>query len=254
MKKYVVHYTKGSGREYLEGIIPDAQFITQFDKEDPFVSWVKTYTQTSVCMPYLSCNIKHIEAMKHMIDNDIKEAFIFEDDVVFIDDWEKKFMNCKNAYFKDADFIKIGNLHELSFNQAPLMVGNNGGAEGQYVTLKFAKEFIDNVNLDHTIDIMHHGFLKGASIPCIPVCAQTSIMSRAGGGNHQDEPLPNWIEYIRSYHSRKKFKYEDLLKEYEQFKMRKAKLEDLFAARYNKRVEIKRVEYVYKNEFMEFLK
>ena len=52
----------------------------------------------------------------------------------------------------------------------------------------------------------------------------------------------------------KKFKYEDLLKEYEQFKVRKAKLEDLFAARYNKRVEIKRVEYVYKNEFMEFLK
>jgi hypothetical protein len=122
------------------------------------------------------------------------------------------------------------------------------------VTLKFAKEFIDNVNLDHTIDIMHHGFLKGASIPCIPVCAQTSIMSRAGGGNQQDEPLPNWIEYVRSYHSRKKFKYEDLLKEYEQFKVRKAKLEDLFAARYNKRVEIKRVEYVYKNEFMEFLK
>ncbi len=48
MKKYVVHYTKGSGREYLEGIIPDAQFITQFDKEDPFVFGVKTYTQTSV--------------------------------------------------------------------------------------------------------------------------------------------------------------------------------------------------------------
>jgi len=34
--------------------------------------------------------------------------------------------------------------------------------------------------------------------------------------------------------------------------MRKAKLEDLFAARYNKRVEIKRVEYVYKMNLWNF--
>ena len=254
MKKYVVHYTKGSGREYLESIIPDAQFITQFDKEDPFVSWVKTYTQTSVCMPYLSCNIKHIEAMKHMIDNDIKEAFIFEDDVVFIDDWKNKFMNCKNAYFKDADFIKLGNLHELSFNQAPLMVGNNGGSEGQYVTLKFAKELLNKINMEMGIDIMYHGLLGGENIPCIPVCAQTSIITRGDMDMLQMETLPEWRQYIHTYHRRSLFKYEDLLKEYEQFKVRKAKLEDLFAARYNKRVEIKRVEYVYKNEFMEFLK
>jgi len=257
MKKYVVHYTKGNGpnvRKYLESIIPDAHFITQYDKEDFFVSWVKTYTETDVCMPYLSCNLKHLEAMKDMVDNNIEEAFIFEDDVVLIDDWENKFMTIKNKHFSDAEYIKMGNLHELSYDQAPLIVGNNGGAEGQYVTLKYAKRFLNNVNLEHTIDIMEHGLLNGGPIPCIPVCAQTSIITRYGGGNNQDKPLPNWIEYVRSYHSRKLFKYEELLKGYEKFKERKAKLEDLFFERYGKRVEINRVEYVYRNEFMASLK
>jgi GR25 family glycosyltransferase involved in LPS biosynthesis len=256
MKKYVVHYTKGNGpnvRKYLEGIIPDAHFITQYDKEDFFVSWVKTFTGTNTCMPYLSCNLKHIEALKDMVDNNIEEAFIFEDDVVFIDDWENKFMTVKRKYFDSADYIKMGNLHELSYDQAPLMVGNNGGAEGQYVTLEFAKKFLKKVNVEHTIDIMHHGFLGGGAIPCIPVCAQTSIITRYGAGNNQDEPLPEWREYTMTYHQRKFFEYDTLLKEYESFLKRKAKLEELFFKRYGKRVEIKRVEYVYKNEFMALL-
>ena len=45
-----------------------------------------------------------------------------------------------------------------------------------------------------------------------------------------------------------------LLDEYEKFKTRKVIVENLFFERYGKRVDIKRIDYIYRNEFMEFLK
>lgn len=250
MKTYIIHYSRGGGREDLERLIPGAHFITQYDREDMFCQWLKCRTDSKLCMSYISCNVKHFEALKDMVDNDIEEAFIFEDDVVLIEDWESKFMEMKMNHFKNAEYIKMGCLHELSIENAPLMVGNNGGTEGQYVTLRFAKELLNKINMDNTIDLVHHGFLHGGGIPCIPVCTQTSIITRGDSDSNQKEPLTEWREYVRTYHQRSLFKYELLLKDFETFVKRKLRLEDLFFKKYNKRVDIKRVDYIYKNEFM----
>ena len=196
MKTYVIHYSKGNQREEMKKLLPNAHFISQYDREDPFCSWLKFVTKSKVCMSYISCNIKHLEALKDMVDNNIPEAFIFEDDVVFIDDWETKFMKTKNKYCKSNDYIKMGCLHALSIKDEPYIVHNNGGTEGQYVTLQFAKEFLKLVNFDNTIDLMHHGFLGGGSIPCIPVCSQTSIISRFDEENNQTVELMEWKKYI----------------------------------------------------------
>ncbi len=254
MKTYIIHYSRGSGREDLETMLPGAHFITQYDREEIFCSWLKYRTDSKLCMSYISCNVKHFEALKDMVDNDIKEAFIFEDDVVLIEDWESKFMEIKMRYFENADYIKMGCLHELSIENAPIIVGNNGGTEGQYVTLKFAKELLNKINMDNTIDLVHHGLLHGENIPCIPVCTQTSIITRGDMESNQKETLPGWREYVKTYHQRSLFKYDLLLKDFETFVKRKLRVEELFFKKYNKRVDIKRIDYIYKNEFMELLK
>ena len=254
MKTYIIHYSRGSGREDLETMLPGAHFITQYDREEIFCPWLKYRTDSKLCMSYISCNVKHFEALKDMVDNDIKEAFIFEDDVVLIEDWESKFMEIKMRYFENADYIKMGCLHELSIENAPIIVGNNGGTEGQYVTLKFAKELLNKINMDNTIDLVHHGLLHGENIPCIPVCTQTSIITRGDMESNQKETLPGWRESVKTYHQRSLFKYDLLLKDFETFVKRKLRVEELFFKKYNKRVDIKRIDYIYKNEFMELLK
>jgi GR25 family glycosyltransferase involved in LPS biosynthesis len=252
MKTYIIHYTKGNGptvRKEMEKSFPDAHFITQYDREDLFCSWIKFRTGSKLCPTYISCNVKHLEALKDMVDNQIEEAFIFEDDAVLIKDWESIFMEHKKKYFDDADYIKMGCLHELSIEKGSLTVTNNGGTEGQYVTLKFATEFLKNVNMENTIDLMHHGILGGGPVPCIPVCAQTSIISRGDTDSNQTDPLPDWREYIKTYMTRTRFNYDNLLKDYENFKKRKVIVENLFFERYSKRIDIKRIEYIYRNEF-----
>ena len=252
MKTYIIHYTKGNGpnvRKEMEKLFPGAHFITQYDREDLFCSWIKYKTRSKLCPTYISCNVKHFEALKDMVDNQIEEAFIFEDDAVLIKDWESKFTEFKKACFQNVDYIKMGCLHRLTLKNSPFMVANNGGTEGQYVTLKFATEVLKKINMDHTIDLIHHAILGCRPVPCIPVCAQTSIITRGDTDSNQTEPLPDWKEYIQTYMTRDLFNYNELLEEYEKFKTRKEVVENLFFERYDKRVDIKRIEYIYNNEF-----
>lgn len=251
MKTYIIHYSKGVGREELEKLLPGAHFITQYDREDMFCSWLKFVTKSKVCMSYISCNIKHLEALKNMVDNNIPEAFIFEDDVVLIEDWETTFIEIKNKYFETREYIKMGCLYEFNIGNEPLIVYNNGGTEGQYVTLKFATEFLKCVNIDNTIDLMHHGFLDDKGIPCIPVCSQTSIISRSDITNHQTEELMEWKKYVADYKTLPRFDYFEALEKYEKFKIHKKYVEELFYKKYNKYIDIKNINYIYRNELTE---
>ena len=243
MKTYIIHYSKGGGRDELEKILPGAHFITQYDREDTFCSWLKFVTKTKVCMSYISCNVKHLEALKDMVDNNIPEAFIFEDDVVLIEDWESKFMEVKKKHFDSADYIKMGCLHELRIENSPIIVSNNGGTEGQYVTHKFATEFLKRVNIDNTIDLMHHGFMDAKSIPCIPVCSQTSIISRGDLESNQKEELMEWKQYVSIYKTLPCFNYFEALEKYEKFQNHKKYVEELFYKKYNKHIDIKNINY-----------
>ena len=251
MKTYIIHYSKGDGKSELEKLLPSAHFITQYDREDMFCSWLKFITKSKLCMTYISCNIKHLEALKDMVDNNIPEAFIFEDDVVLIDNWESIFMEYKKKHFDSCDYIKMGCLHELRIENGPVVVCNNGGAEGQYVTLSFATEFLKRLNIDNAIDLMHHGFMGGEGIPCIPVCSQTSIISREDFESHQKVETMDWRKYVSIYNTLPCFNYFDALEKYEKFINHKNVVEELFYKKYNKRVNIKNMNYIYRNDLTE---
>ena len=66
-----------------EPVLENAQWITQYDRSDFLCDYVKHVTKSPMCLANVSLHLKHLEALKDMVDNDIHEAMIFEDDVVF---------------------------------------------------------------------------------------------------------------------------------------------------------------------------
>jgi GR25 family glycosyltransferase involved in LPS biosynthesis len=255
MKTYIIHYSRNNEtlKEELLNKFPDAHIITQFDREDEFIPWIKYYTTSPLEMAMVSCNVKHYEALRDMVENDIEEAIIFEDDVVVIKDWKNKFMDIKNKYSPAQDYIKLGCLHRYNIDNlehGAIVVGNNGGTEGQYVTKTFAKMVLQNLRVDNTIDLIHHACLKNRQIPCIPICSQTSIISNHDSYGHKyDMDMGHWKDYIVNYFDGKLYNYYELLKQYDIFKKKKKEVENAFYEKYNTNVDIKRIDYVYNNEF-----
>lgn len=255
MYTYIVHYSKNKELgEELEERFPNAHIIKEYDREDIFVSWMKYITKSNQELSMVSCNIKHFEALKHMVDNDIEEAFIFEDDVVLRKDWETLFMENKKKYFRDEMYIKMGCFHRINIDTLPvdmMWIANNGGTEAQYVTKRFAQIMLKNIRMDNTIDLIHQGCLRSATIPFIPVATQTSVITRNDDAGHisYTKAVP-WREYVKNYYSSNTlFNYYELVEEFDIFLKRKKEIENAFFNRYNKRVDIKRIDYIYKNEF-----
>ena len=88
MKIYIIHYSKRPDvRNNLEEYAPflkNATWMNRYDREDMFCSWIKFFTKSKLTLAYISNYIKHIECLKDMIDNNIEEAFIFEDDTCIL--------------------------------------------------------------------------------------------------------------------------------------------------------------------------
>ena len=139
-------------------------------------------------------------------------------------------MEIKNKYSPAQDYIKLGCLHRYNIDNlehGAIVVGNNGGTEGQYVTKTFAKMVLQNLRVDNTIDLIHHACLKNRQIPCIPICSQTSIISNHDSYGHKyDMDMGHWKDYIVNYFDGKLYNYDELLKQYDIFKKKKKEVEN----------------------------
>ena len=252
MKYYVIHYTGGVRRkeELLKRApwLKDATWITKWDREDIFCDFVKHVTKSPLCPNYMSLQLKHFETLYDMVINNVEEAMIFEDDVVFQENWEEKFNAVPIP--DDINYVKLGCLHEKKHDGTLQTIYNNGGIEATYVKLPFAKEYLNEIAFIHTVDILQWGFFLQRNIPLymIPVCGQLSFITGDSSSTKQTEPLPPWREVIQYYTKIPKYKYTDLLEQYEDFKCKKQKVEELFEKTYNQKVDIKRIDYVYNNE------
>jgi len=254
MYTFIVHYSKHEELgEELKERFPNAHILKEHDREDIFIPWMKYFTKSNQELAMVSCNIKHFDALKYMVDNDIEEAFIFEDDVVLIKDWETRFIENKKKYFPNEIYIKMGSFFSINIDNLKDMIkiGNNGGTEAQYVTKKFAQIMLNNIRMDNTIDLIYHGCLRSQPIPMIPVATQTSVIERNDYEGHKsDTILVPWVEYVKNYYTTNTlFNYYELVKSFDFFIKKKEYIEDAFFNKYNKHIDIKRIDYVYNNEF-----
>lgn len=184
MKYYIIHYTKNTDRRKLleQQIQGDIEWIEKYDREDPFVAKVKEKTKSPLNLREISTCLKHFEALNRMVQENITEAIILEDDVVFY----PEFATAKP--FHVCGFLRlglgVGILPKNQVNAPPrghkIYISNNpGGCEAQWVSLKFAKLAVDNINFDAPIDLYHCALLTsytGEKLRCMNLCYQTSLL------------------------------------------------------------------------------
>ena len=135
---FITHYTKLTDRkkfmlQQLNKHNIKATFINDFDNEELTDADKSMFNQTSLKIEEISLMCKHFNVYNYMIENDIKQAIIFEDDVLIYDN----FINNIISYFKqlpsDWDFLFFGsgwNLHVpksiIKDNTNVYLKGNNG--------------------------------------------------------------------------------------------------------------------------------
>ena len=246
MKIYITNYSKNIERlKKLECdpelIGKNIRWVNEWDQEDLFVKWVKWYTKSDQTTGHLSNFLKHMWCLNDMLKNNIEEAIILEDDVVFETNWLEKFelTRKKQQHFK---YIKMGCSGQagLVYQQDKFYLLNNfGGSEAQFVHQDFAYTTLKNLDFQHSIDIFYVGILflaKFPGEPCIPVCSQTSLYENITTTGTNESKI-DWKDYVINFPTYKKYIFQDLLAEFEKFKFKKEQFEYEFNERFNYKIE-----------------
>ena len=213
MKTYIIHHpTLTERRANLEaelkrvGLV-DVEWVTSFPPDHPVIQKVKDMTGTKISNGYISGSLKHYDALSRMVRDNIKEALVLEDDVIF-----SKFFNVTKIP-REFPYVKLGKGVDdmrIELGDKPILIGNNAGLEAYYVKRLFAKDFIDNLDILWTIDTEQHAYLVDNGIPlvCVPMCYQNFITSVS---DTRDYGI-SWIQYIKNYATSQKVSFnKDLL-------------------------------------------
>lgn len=242
MKHFVIHYPKLKERkEFLiehlkERGVNDVEWVEGYNMDDPFVNWLSNKVNNKMPMGHFSGFVKHLIVLKQMVDRNIREAIVCEDDVLFHKDYHLI------KFPPNLMFVKLGigvNFH-LEPGIHPVMVGNLGGNEANYITLEFARQFLNEIHFGHSSDIVYQAFLAHRDYPlvCIPVAHQTSLLdgqSVCGGSE-----MPNWINYIKNWRNYSKYSWNQILDDYKNV----THAEDFFEKNFGKRIKITNCEYI----------
>jgi hypothetical protein len=246
MKHFVVHWPKLADRkEFLKGQlaqhgITDVEWVedTPGNADGPFIKWLHQRTKATMAPGFLACSAKHYWILNEMVRRNIPKAIILEDDAVLHESYGRMKIP------EDLDFVKLGMGVNWYMNPGPdpISIGNFGCSEAQYVTLKFAKELVQNLNFGHCADIVYWAHLlhTGRPLVCIPVCHQTSLLegSSSTGGEHPG--APSLGRFIQLWPELPKFSWPDLMAEYQE----RATVEAEFEANFGKKLDITNAEYI----------
>lgn len=238
---FVVHYSKNNERYKDLGF--NERWVTEWDKEDTFVKWVKWYTKSPLSVSQLSCFLKHVWCLKNMEKTDM---IVLEDDVVFENDWFAKFNTIQRP--ENVLFIKLGSIFkDIPYTHGIYQIGNPGGTEALWIHKKFAEVALDNLNFEQTVDIFYGAVLNMLCHPilCVPVCSQTSTYTQNTTINADtNKDLVNWINYINHFDKFKKYSFEQLWSEYEKFMINKTNWETKFNERFNCNIQLNDYNYL----------
>jgi GR25 family glycosyltransferase involved in LPS biosynthesis len=132
----------------------------------------------------MGCVFSHFKVLKHIIDNQIPVATVFEDDVHFHPQWKELAPEYLSKTPKDFDVIFIGNgLDSCRFSPNPLKITTESCfcTHAYIVTLEGAKKLL-NTMLYWRHDLFHHPSHKVEGLYIVDVMIkhmQNLINSRA---------------------------------------------------------------------------
>jgi GR25 family glycosyltransferase involved in LPS biosynthesis len=208
MKYYIIHYTKNTERrafleKQLEDFgITDVEWIKEYDREDPLIPALHAATKSPMSVKDFSGFSKHMLAMQRMVDNDIKEAVILEDDVVFYPEFREATFHHKTGFLRLGPGVAILEQNKPPRGLKVFLTSNPGGAEAQWVSLDFAKAAVQNISFEYTIDIYHQALLyhiNGEQIRFMNLCYQTSLVQST------TEEIAKSLDWEKYHHFRENF-------------------------------------------------
>ena len=216
MHVFVIHYPKLVDRKQtllkqFQDLGIEAEWVEHWNKDDPFVTKVKEYTKSPLPLGHLSAFLKRLWVYQKMIDNNIQEAIIFEDDVVI----NPEFTNFKSGP-SHLNYLRLGigiqiNVKEIEHSAKRLYkIQNPGGGEAAWVTIDFARKFLDDLNFDFTHDIVEYASL-GLALYGYPLCHQTSITENGESSCETADSSKKWIAFSESYEYLPKFSFKLIL-------------------------------------------
>jgi hypothetical protein len=236
--------------EHIKERVPikDIRWIEDYNHDHLFVEWINVKLKLPYGLKLTSNMVKNLTIFKQMIDENIEDALLLDDDVTFHADWVKYFESLPDDV-RDNQFINLGT--SPFFDLKPQMGGvyqlpNNGGCEGWWCTLRFANEFMSNLNVDEALDIVFHGFMKSSNRPLLnlPILHQTSDLEKSSTLDHETRKPSNWVAYVHNYQNLEKFDFNKLIEDFKQFEEKKKKVEEKFYELYGKKVDIKNIKYI----------
>ena len=237
--------------KHLEERVPikDVRWCEDYNHDHLFVEWLHHTQKLPYGTKITSGLVKYLDICKTMIDEDIPNAIILNDDAIFHRDWVEVYNSVELS--DKVLFINLGTC--LMFeNLKPekckvYSLTNNGGCEGVYVSKQFAKLFLENLNMNYTIDIMFHGFLHWVKHPLLglPICYQTSLMEKTSSLDHDTRTDgTDWQKFVTGYPTSPKVNYFELLKNFDDYlKIKKSKEEQIFDL-YGKKVNLRNIDYI----------
>lgn len=203
MKFFVIHHPALTERrkrveEQLERLGISAEWITDYPACE--LQGVKEHTKSPLPLGYISCSMKHYKVLQKMVDEDIPDAVIFEDDVIFSEHFDVSKIPTGIPYVKLSKPPPDSHPHPIECSSKMYWELNNGGAEAYYVTKHFAETHLNkNLSLRATMDTEIHNTLtvyyNSSMFPCVPMCHSEGSPTSVTKNDEQDDDI-HWTTHI----------------------------------------------------------
>jgi len=241
MKAYVVHYSKNRQRRLdLEAdprfqILSDVTWIDWYDREEPECDWAKSLCRSNLNLSLVSNSLKHFEALRLFVESGAPEMVLLEDDVVFQADWLEKLNKIEKP-----EFVRLDCLLSFKYTGELIRVTDWWPSEAQYFTRGFAQFVLQQISFDFAYDEYIYSLMRNTGRPIwmLPLCNQTSLVNEQTSIEKQDMQFDPPAYY----------NYWDLHEQLKSYRRHKIDLDQKFLEKYGRKVDIRSIRYLQKND------
>jgi hypothetical protein len=216
---------------------------------DLITKWVMETSNISYNMYLTSSFLKTLRGFKKMVDENIETALFIDDDIVFHKDWKAIFESIPESNATN-DFVSLcisKRRNILPVSGTVYTVDDIIGNSAFWCSKAFAEGFINNLNMERTLDLAMQGYLvsNSKSLLCVPICHELSHLDEySTTGENKTNYYTNWNDFVNSYGDSTKTTYSTLLSNYEAFVTKKVSIEAKFTELFGKDIEICKVKYI----------
>lgn len=217
---------------------------TDWDKDHPFVRWLKLVIAPHVSVELISNHVKAFESMKKAIDDDQDFFMCVDDDVVFPENFIELL---HKVPLKPINIISMGINYHIPYSGVTTVTGNVGGLECYIMSKEFAKFVLGNIDFEQALDIVIGAIMmrSGMQLAVTPICHQTSLLTHRSSSHQGGTYTKDWKEYTRTYKP-SGLKYSHLQNNFENFMVKKQAVEKMYKEKFDTDIDIWNVDYIEK--------